>query len=100
MDNIHEHMKKKVQIHSEVYSLETFMLYIFLMFLAVVTEGDVFTEGSARGSCCKQKPKQIDEKLEFNKHIKVIINRANRMLGMISSGFRPLANIDWLLVGR
>ena len=29
----------------------------------------------------------FDEKLEFDKHIRLMVNRANRMLGMIKSGF-------------
>ena len=32
----------------------------------------------------------VDENLEFDKHIKTIVNRANRMLGMIKIGFTSL----------
>ena len=32
----------------------------------------------------------FDENLEFDKHIKTIVNRANRMLGMIKIGFTSL----------
>ena len=40
----------------------------------------------------------FDEKLEFDKHIRVMVNRANRMLGMIRSGFACMSQDIFKLV--
>ena len=40
----------------------------------------------------------FDEELEFGKHIRVMVNRANRMLGMIRSGFACMSQDIFKLV--
>ena len=40
----------------------------------------------------------FDEKLEFDRHIRVMVNRANRMLGMVRSGFAYMSQDIFKLV--